>query len=68
MISNNKALNCVRTLIDFCNEQQGCQNCIFRKHGGEHWYCQAYVFDLRDNLQGILNNIEARKNHHGYLD
>lgn len=33
MITDKKALNCAETLAQFCKEQNGCQNCLFRKFG-----------------------------------
>lgn len=62
-ISNKKAVEAAKTLIDFCKEQRGCQNCIFRKFGADHWECNIETFDLRD----VLWNIEAKKKNHGYI-
>ena len=63
MISNKVALNCAETIAQFCKEQKGCQNCIFRQHGADHWNCHIDAFDLRE----VLDNIEAKKKNHGYL-
>ena len=46
MISNKKALACAETLVEFCKEQAGCQNCIFRQFGADHWNCQIEAYDL----------------------
>lgn len=62
-ISNKKALAAAKTIIDFCNEQKGCQNCIFRKHGADHWNCNIEAFYLRE----VLWNIEAKKKNHGWI-
>ena len=62
-ISSKKALEAANVIVDFCNEQRGCQNCIFRLYGGDHWKCHMYAFDLQD----VLSNIEAKKKNHGYL-
>ena len=62
-ISNKRALEAAKVIVDFCNEQKGCQNCIFRLYGSEHWKCHIEAFDLRD----VLWNIEAKKKNHGYL-
>lgn len=62
-ISSKKALEAAKVIVDFCNEQKGCQNCIFRLHGADHWKCHMYAFDLQD----VLSNIEAKKKNHGYL-
>ena len=63
MISDKKALACAEILVEFCKEQAGCQNCIFRQFGADHWNCQIEAYDLRDTL----DNIKGKKNNHGYL-
>lgn len=63
MISSKVALNCAETLAQFCKEQRGCQNCIFRQFGADHWNCHINTFDMRE----VLNNIEAKKKNRGYL-
>lgn len=63
MVSQKKALECARTLNQFCNEQRSCQNCVFRLYGADHWKCHIDCFDLQD----VLNNIQAKKKNHGYL-
>ena len=62
-ISSKKALEAAKVIVDFCNEQTGCQNCIFRLHGADHWRCHMYAFDLQD----VLSNIEAKKKNHGWI-
>ena len=62
-IINKKALEAAKVIADFCKEQCGCQNCIFRLYGADHWNCRMESFDL----QGVLRNIEAKKKNHGYL-
>ena len=62
-ISNKKAIEAAKTIIDFCKEQKGCQNCIFRKHGADHWECNIEAFDLRE----VFWNIEVKKKNHGYI-
>lgn len=62
-ISNRRALECAKTIVDYCKEQSGCQNCIFRLYGADCWKCNIEAFDLRD----VLRNIEAKKKNHGYL-
>lgn len=57
MISNKKALESAKTIVEYCHEQGGCQNCIFRKFGCDHWNCHIEAFDLQD----VLSNIEAKK-------
>lgn len=62
-ISNNKALDAAKTIVEFCKEQKSCQNCIFRLYGADHWKCHIEAFDLQD----VLSNIKAKKKNHGYL-
>lgn len=63
MISNKKAIESANTIFEYCQQQKGCQNCIFREYGGDHWECHISAFELRD----VLSNIEAKKRNHGYL-
>lgn len=63
MISNNKALEAAKTIVEYCKQQRGCQNCIFRQHGCDYWNCHIEAFDLQD----VLQNIEAKKKHGGYI-
>lgn len=63
MISSKKTLACVETLVKFHKEQSGCQNCIFRRFGSEHWHCQIEAY----GLQEVLENIKAKKKNQGYL-
>ena len=62
-IRSKKALEAAKTIADFCKEQVGCQNCIFRQHGADHWNCHIEAFELRE----VLFNIEAKKKNRGYL-
>lgn len=63
MISNKKVIAAATVISDYCKEQKGCQNCIFRKFGADHWNCQIQAFDLRD----VTDNINAKKKNHGYI-
>lgn len=63
MISNNKAVEAAKVIVEYCREQECCQNCIFRQNGCDSWKCDIQAFDLRD----VLWNIEAKKKHHGYI-
>ena len=63
MISNNKAVEAAKVIAQYCNEQRGCQNCIFRQHGADHWNCHIEAFDLQD----VLRNIDAKKKNHGFI-
>ena len=37
MISNKKVVEAAKTIVDYCKQQDGCQNCIFRSFGCDHW-------------------------------
>lgn len=66
MITDKKALNCAETLAQFCKEQNGCQNCLFRKFGADRWNCrigESGWWDLRE----IYSNRERKRKNHGYL-
>lgn len=63
MVSNKKAVEAANALVQYCKEQSGCQNCIFRLFGCDHWNCNIEAFDLRE----VLSNIEAKRKNHGYL-
>ena len=62
-ISSKTVVEAAKMVVDFCKEQIGCQNCIFRKHGADHWECHIEAFELRE----VMCNIEAKKKHGGYL-
>ncbi len=63
MISNNKALESAKVIAEFCKQQNGCQNCIFRKHGADHWKCHIEALDIQD----VLSNIEAKRKKGGFI-
>ena len=63
MISNKKALECAKVIVGYCEEQKSCQNCIFRKYGGQAWDCFIKAFDMRE----VVNNVEAKKKNHGCI-
>ena len=63
MISDKKAIEAAKTLYQYCEEQQVCQNCIFRKFGADHWKCEIQAFELRN----ILANKKAKSKNHGYI-
>ena len=62
-MTNNKALEHAKAIVEYCKEQRCCQNCIFRQNGADHWNCHIQALDLRD----VLYNIEAKKKKGGYL-
>ena len=63
MISNKKALESAKTVIEYCEQQKSCQNCIFRKFGEDSWKCNIEAFGLRE----VLSNIEAKRKSGGYI-
>jgi hypothetical protein len=64
-MTDRKALEYAQALVDFCKSQRGCQNCIFRLHGSDHWKCQMNIdlFDMRE----AEGNIEAKRKNGGYI-
>ena len=62
-MTNKKALEAAKVIVEYCKSQRGCQNCIFRLYGADHWKCYIEAFDLQD----VLNNIEAKKRKGGYI-
>lgn len=67
LISDRKALDCVKTLLEFHEQQKSCQNCLFRKFGCDHWDCYINAYDLKYNLNNIISNNLAKRKNHGYL-
>lgn len=63
MISDKSALEAAEKIVQYCKQQRGCQNCIFRKFGNDHWECEISAFDMRD----ALSNREAKKKNYGYI-
>ena len=63
MTSTKKVLECAKVVADYCKEQQGCQNCIFRLYGCENWHCAIGAFEIQD----VLSKIEAKKKNGGYI-
>lgn len=62
-VSNKKAVEAAQAISDYCQQQNGCQNCIFRLYGADRWKCHIEAFDLRD----VLANIEAKKKNGGWI-
>ena len=50
MVSNKKVVEAAKTIVDYCKQQDGCQNCIFRSFGCDHWNCAIGAFEIRDVL------------------
>ena len=63
MISDKKAIEAAEIIVRFCGEQKGCQNCIFREFGSDHWKCAICAFELRD----VLENMAAKRKNKGYI-
>lgn len=63
MISAKKAVEAAQIISDYCQQQRGCQNCIFRQFGADSWKCHIDAFDLQD----VLFNISAKKKNHGWI-
>ena len=63
MINAKKAVEAAQIISDYCQQQSGCQNCIFRQFGADSWKCHIEAFDLRD----LLANIETKKKNGGWL-
>lgn len=66
MVSNKRAEDCAKTLAQFCKDQGGCQNCIFRAFGADRWKCHVGE-PAWWNLKEVADNMEAKKRNHGYL-
>ena len=62
-MTDKKAIETAKQLVAFCEAQKGCQNCVFRKFGSDHWKCHLDAFDLRD----VVWNYEAKRKNHGYI-
>ena len=62
-MNDKKAIETAKKLVEFCEDQKGCQNCVFRKYGSDHWECNINAFDLCDTI----SNYEAKRKNHGYI-
>jgi len=62
-MNDKKAIETAKLLVEFCKDQNGCQNCVFRKYGSHHWECTINAFDLNE----VVSNYEAKKKNHGYI-
>ena len=68
-MTDPKAIQCVRSLIDFCKEQTGCQNCIFRKYGGDHWGCNiSSIVKNPDIISDAMDCRFGKRLHNGWID
>ena len=62
-MTQNKALESAKNIVDYCKEQSSCQNCIFRKYGAESFDCNIKAFDVQE----VLSNIQAKKKNNGWI-
>jgi len=62
-ISDVNAIKAAETLVEFCNQQKACQNCIFRLYGAEVWKCNINAYDLREAV--AAKALKSR--HQGYI-
>lgn len=62
-ISDASAVKAAETLVEFCNQQKACQNCIFRLYGAEAWECNIKAFDLREVMAARV----SKSRHQGYI-
>ena len=62
-MTDEKAIECAEALVDFCKNQKGCQNCVFRMFHRDHWNCYidegliAFVYGADE----VRSNLEAKK-------
>lgn len=62
-MTDKKAIETAKLLVVYCKNQKGCQNCVFRKYGSDHWECNINAFDLNE----VVSNYEAKRKNHGYI-
>lgn len=62
-MTDKKALEAAETIVAYCIDQRGCQNCIFRKFAPNNWKCEICAFELRN----VLGNKEAKRKNGGWI-
>ncbi len=62
-ITTKELFKGIFAIVTYCEQQAGCQNCILREFGCDHWKCQMYAFELRQ----VMDNLRAKKKNHGYI-
>lgn len=62
-ISDASAIKAAETLVEFCNQQKACQNCIFRLYGAEEWKCNIKAYDLREAVAAKA----SKSRHQGFI-
>lgn len=66
MISNKKAFEAAKVVSEYCKQQRGCQNCVFRLNKCDHWECQMKIPEYLDEKE-VFGNIEAKKKNRGFI-
>lgn len=66
-MTDKKAIEYADALAKFCTEQKGCQNCVFRKYGADHWNCNIQCFAFNYDRDEVFVNAEAKRKNHGYI-
>lgn len=67
MMRDDTAIKYAKLLIRFCQEQGGCQNCIFHENRCDHWDCYIRGIDLEYRMDEIEARAKAKKRTGGYL-
>ena len=62
-ITDKKVLESAGIIAEYCKQQRGCQNCLFRAYGADHWKCLIEAYDIRYALE----NKSAKQKNHGYI-
>ena len=62
-MTDKKAIEHAKAIVAHCEEQRGCQNCVFRRFGGAMWNCEIDAFSLR----AVVSNYEAKRKNGGYI-
>lgn len=66
-MTDKKAIEYAKALSQFCGEQNGCQNCVFRKFGCDRWGCLLNDFIQRLDVREIESNYNAKRKNGGYI-
>ncbi|MBO4284302.1 MAG: hypothetical protein J5958_06745 [Clostridia bacterium] len=66
-ISHKRAIEAAKTIVSYCEQQNGCQNCIFREHKPDHWDCKIFAHYLRERITDVPYVLDAKKRNGGYL-
>lgn len=66
-MTDKEAIKRAESLVAFCVEQNGCQNCVFRKFGADHWNCYLEGFPFMYEKDDVDGNYTAKRNNYGYI-